>query len=361
MKIKKGFAIICFYEASKGGHGASEVTSSLFECLPVNNKKLFEIKKRKVFEFLEYYKCTYLENIYKLFCVPVLFVCQKKFLRKYDKKIIIIEGASWIGYSYFFIKLVNIFFSDAILIYHAHNIEYELRKNKNSFLIAYLSKIFEKNVYKLTNFSTVVSKIDQKKIKNIYNVNSYIFSNGISKKKLLIRKPKFKIPKKFVIFSGSYSYFYNKLAIDKIIYDIMPKILKKYNMKLIITGQDFPKNKFKSYFFVKNFINLDKKELNYLIKNSQFMLAPMHKSPGTKLKIIETLLLGANLITSREGMTGIKIIKNSNLFIYSNEKQLFNYIDYLYKNTKKPLNNKKYHEHYLMENIIKNFFKEIKL
>lgn len=358
---KKGFAIICFYEASKGGHGASEVTSSLFECLPINNKKLFEIKKKKLFKLLEYYKCTYFENIYKLLFIPILFIRQKRFLKKYEKKIIIIEGASWIGYSYFFIKLVNIFFSEVTLIYHAHNIEYELRKNKNCFLIAYISKIFEKKVYRLANYSTVVSKIDQKKIKKLYNIKSYIFSNGISKKKLLIRKPKFKIPKKFIIFSGSYSYFYNKLAIDKIIYDIMPKILKKYDIKLIITGQDFPTDQFKSYFFVKNFINLDKKKLNYLIKNSQFMLAPMQKSPGTKLKIIETLLLGANLITSSEGMRGIKIIKNSNVFIYNNEKQLFNYINYLLKYSRKHLNNKKYQEHYLMENIIKYFFKEIKL
>jgi hypothetical protein len=144
----------------------------------------------------------------------------------------------------------------------------------------------------------------------------------------------------------------------------MPKILKKYNMKLIITGQDFPKNKFKSYFFVKNFINLDKKELNYLIKNSQFMLAPMHKSPGTKLKIIETLLLEANLITSKAGIAGVILIKTQNLYVYSSNRQMYRYINCLLNNKQKIKNNKVkklYYKYYLMENILKDFFAKIQL
>jgi hypothetical protein len=362
MNKKKGFALICFYEASEGGHGSAEVTNSLYECLPIENRKLFEIKKKKIFKFLEYCNFNYLENIYKFFYIILLFNKLKKFLYRYDKKIIIIEGASWIGYSYFFIKLVNLFYSKVTLIYHAHNVEYELRKKKNGFLVSFLSKKLEKNVYKLANFATVVSDTDQKKIKKLYNIKSYIFPNGINKKRLLTKKFKFKIPEKFIIFSGSYSYFYNKLAIDKIIYDIMPKILKKHKeIKLIITGKDFPKDQFKDYSFVNNFLNLDKRELNYLIKKSEFMLTPMVKSPGTKLKIIETLLLGANLITSREGIRGIKIIKSNNLIIYSNPKELFNRVNYLLQNKKKITNNKQYYKYYLMENIVRSFFKKINL
>ena len=72
MNKKKGFALICFYEASSGGHGSSEVTNSLYECLPKNNKKKFEIKKRKIFKFLEYCKFNYLENIYKILYIIII-------------------------------------------------------------------------------------------------------------------------------------------------------------------------------------------------------------------------------------------------------------------------------------------------
>jgi hypothetical protein len=365
MNKKFGFAMVCFYEASAGGHGSSEVSSSLYECLPKNNKELFEIKKQKIIFFFENYKFNYFESIYKIFYTLVLVHKLRKFLKKFEKKIVIIEGASWIGYSYIFLKLIKIYYSKIIIIYHAHNIEYDLRLKKNNLVIAFITKILEKKVYKLSNFSTAVSINDQRKLRKLYKTKTFIFPNGINKKKLLTRKPKFSIPQKFIIFSGSYSYPYNKEAIHKIIFKIMPVILKKYkNIKLIITGKDFPKDKFKDYNFLKNYIDLDKKELNYLIKKSLFMLTPMSKSPGTKLKVIETLLLQANLITSKEGIAGIKLIKNNNLYIYSTTNQMYRYINYLLENNTKIKTNKVkelYFKYYLMENILNKFFSKIKL
>jgi len=368
MENKIGYALVCFYEASIGGHGSAEVSKSLYECLPKKNSKLFEIKKKKIFFFLENCKFNYLENIYKFFYILVIINKLKKFINKYNKKIIIIEGASWIGYTYIFFKIIRIFFPKILIIYHAHNIEYDVRKKRNNAIISFITKIIEKNVYKLINFSTAVSEEDKKRLKKLYNVNAYIFQNGINKKRLSLRKPKFNLPKKYIIYSGSYSYKFNKITINKIISKIMPTILKKFkDVKLIITGRDFPKEKFIKYNFIRNYKNLEKKELNYLIKKSLFMFTPMNNSPGTKLKVIETLLLGANLITSRNGIKGIKFVKSDNLFIYSNINKMYQYIYYLIRNHKEdkannisPLNNF-YSKNYLMENILKNFFAEIKL
>jgi hypothetical protein len=94
------------------------------------------------------------------------------------------------------------------------------------------------------------------------------------------------------------------------------------------------------------------------------MLAPMSKSPGTKLKVIETLLLDANLVSSKAGVAGIKLIKNKNLYVYSTTNQMHRYINYLLKNKKKLTITKTkniYFKYYLMENILKNFFSKIKL
>lgn len=368
MKNKIGYALVCFYEASTGGHGSAEVSKSLYECLPKKNSKLFEIKKKKLFSCLESYKINYLENIYKLFYILIIISQLKKFISKYNKKVIIIEGASWIGYTYIFFKIIRFFFPKILTIYHAHNIEYDVRKKRNNFIISFITKIIEKKVYKLINFSTAVSEEDQKRLKKLYNVNAYIFQNGINKQRLLLRKPEFSLPEKYIIYSGSYSYKFNKITINKIIYRIMPLILKKFrDVKLIITGKDFPKEKFIKYNFIKNYKNLEKKELNYLIKKSLFMFTPMSSSPGTKLKVIETLLLGANLITSRSGIKGIKFVKSENLFIYSNINKMYQYIYYLIrKHTEDKANrisqsNNFYFKNYLMENILKNFFTEIKL
>ena len=97
------------------------------------------------------------------------------------------------------------------------------------------------------------------------------------------------------------------------------------------------------------------------------MFTPMNKSPGTKLKVIETLMLGGNLITSKEGIQGVKFIKSKNLFIYSNINQMYEYIYQLIHNQKKIKNskitatNKFYSENYSMENILNHFFVKIKL
>ena len=50
LNYKYGFALVCFYHASIGGHGAAEVSMSLYDCLPRPNKKLFEIKKYELFD-----------------------------------------------------------------------------------------------------------------------------------------------------------------------------------------------------------------------------------------------------------------------------------------------------------------------
>ena len=78
----------------------------------------------------------------------ILFKNINKYKRKIEsitkKKIIIIEGASWIGYVYFLIKLLNILIKNVKIIYHAHNLEYEVRKLKNSKIISLISFYFEK-------------------------------------------------------------------------------------------------------------------------------------------------------------------------------------------------------------------------
>ena len=167
MKNKFGFGLICFYEASIGGHGSAEVSKSLYECLPKKNCRLFEIKKRKIFIYLEKYKFNLPENFYKLFYVNIIAIKLAKFIKKYDKKIVIIEGASWIGYTFILLKIIKLFLPEIILIYHSHNIEYDVRKKRNTIFISFITKIIEKIVFREVNFSTVVSEQDQKRIKKL--------------------------------------------------------------------------------------------------------------------------------------------------------------------------------------------------
>ena len=86
------------------------------------------------------------------------------------------------------------------------------------------------------DISTVVSKIDYKRVVKLYNIKPYILQNGIKINSLISsKKIKTKLPKKFIFFNGSYSYKPNMFAINTLIENIMPKVIKKFpNIKLVI-------------------------------------------------------------------------------------------------------------------------------
>ena len=79
---------------------------------------------------------------------------------KTKKKVIIIEGPSWIGYSFLSIIIIKIFSPKTKMIYHSHSIEYEVRKMTSSSFIIYLTKILEKFVFKHVDLATSVSQIE---------------------------------------------------------------------------------------------------------------------------------------------------------------------------------------------------------
>ena len=86
----------------------------------------------------------------------------------------------------------------------------------------------------------------------------------------------------------------------------------------------------------------------------------MEKAPGTKLKVIEALLIGSQIITTKHGIRGIQINNSKQPYIYKNYHQLFNYISNLMnKNIKREkslsYNSEYYKENFLIENIIKRF------
>ena len=367
MQKKYSVAIVSFFEASAGGHGAAEVTLSLYNTIKLK-KKLFEIKKKNIFNILEKYKLNIFENIFKLFKIIFLVINIKTFFKKSKNKTVIIEGASWIGYSYLTIKILKILDPNIFIIYHSHNIEYLLRLKKNNYIISFLSKFFEKKVYQISDIGTAVSKFDQNTLKKLYSVKTVVFSNGISKEKLKILDFKKYIPKNYIIYFGSYSFFPNKQAIDYIIQNILPMIKKKHpNLKLVIVGQDLPDDLIKDNKDIYFYKNIKKEHLNFLIVKSKFLLAPMFKATGTKLKIIETLMLGSIVITSKEGMNGIKLPnKSTPPFIFMKKKEIFNLIDFVLKKNKvlkkkAKLQSNFFVKNYSMENIVNNFFKEINL
>ena len=187
--MEKKIIVAAFFPIYPITFGSSVVISSFFEGISIKNKVLFQIsdntslKDKKIVSVSTLYQ----NKLFKLLSVIILIlkVIKELFIGQ-PKKILIIEGASWIGYAFLLVLITNIIFPSVIIIYRGHSIEYEIRKKNSNFLISTLSYYFEKYVYKNTKYSTSVSSIEQNKIKNLYGVKTIIFPNVIN----LINKKK---------------------------------------------------------------------------------------------------------------------------------------------------------------------------
>ena len=348
-----GYSFVSMYQAYPSYHGASDITYNLFNKWPSQKKVLIQIskkkiKKKKIINLKQ--KIGLIGTIINIFLIIFKL---KKFLKKFKKKYLIIEGASWAGYTLILVLLIKIFTKDILIIYHAHNLEYEVRKLKNNYLISSLTFYFEKLIYKITT-GTSVSVKDSIFVKKYYKVSSILFENGVTKIKKEKLENKQIRNKNFILFCGSYTYWPNKIAIDRIINE-KEQILKIYpRIKFVFTGEGHPK------FKDKNILTLGvikKSKLIWLIKNCLFFYAPMPKAPGTKIKILESLFYGATTLCTKNGISGIKNVHKLENLVITSKKNLSKDLQQISKN--KIVISKEFINYYNFEKKIKKFYEQI--
>ena len=133
----------------------------------------------------------------------------------------------------------------------------------------------------------------------------------------------------------------------------MPKIIKKFpKLKLVLTGGGYEKKK--SY--VANFGIVSKPKLLNLIYNSKLMVIPIDKGTGTRIKIIEAMLIGAKILTTKKGIEGISFKKKKFPIVLKKELFYKNIINNLKYNIKNQTINQ-FNKNYTMESIINDFLR----
>jgi glycosyltransferase involved in cell wall biosynthesis len=353
-------AFVAFYTVYPSNMGSSEVSSSFFESWQ-GKKKIFQISHLKKNNDKKIYTAFIKKEspINKIFKIASLANEVNKYLINSKKSNVIIEGPSWIGYTFFFYIILKAILPKAFFIYHSHSIEYEIRKKNSNFFISFITKIMENYIFNNVHLATSVSTKENKKIKNLYRKKTVIFPNGVNLKKLINNKQKKLLPKKYIFFSGSYFYGPNKKAIDLLNNYFMPKLIRKFpDLKLVITGGGY---NFKHNWLV-NLGVIPKKKLVTVLKNSKSVLVPIYEGYGTRIKIIEALMLGIPVISTPKGIEGINYKTNINQvsLVHSNRNILLKYTINVIKNNKFYKKNsnqykKKYISIYSMEKIVEKF------
>ncbi len=358
-KIKTAF--VTFFPIKPDTMGSSAVVNSRFLNWPYKKKifQLSHIKKldNKVIETIFIKKES---PINKILSLPEIIFRINRYFKKTKKKILIVEGASWIFYSFIVIFFFKIISSKVKIIYISHSIESEIRKKYSNNFIFYITKFLEKLVFRYSDISTTVSLKEMKKLELLYGVKSILLPNAIFLNKI---KKINKIKKNYIIFTGSYSYKPNKDAIDYLNNNIMPQLIKKKpDLKLVLTGGGFEKN----YPWVINKGVVSKKELYNLVFFSQCLCVPLSFGTGTRIKIIEALCLGAIVISSKKGIEGIQLKSCNPPFIIKKQGNMMNKIIEIIKKNKvikkKSISQKSYYlQKYSMRNVLKEFIYENKI
>jgi hypothetical protein len=354
-------AVVTFFDAYPPKSGAGVVVYDFFHSWPDDNKCLFQMSTEKIYK-KKIINTKLIKNkaIFKILSLPILILRLLKYFNNSKKKILVIEGASWIFYSYLVIFFLKLLFSDIFIIYRSHNIEYEIRKKNSSLFIGLFTKYIEKKVFNLSNIVTAVSMLEQKKISKYYNVRTRLFPNSIRIIDFikLKEKPVKKIPKKYILFCGSYEYLPNKYAIDNLINNILP-IINKKNIYLVLTGSsniNFNNNK------VINLGNVKRAELKFLYKNAICLMATLFDGYGTRVKIIESLILESNVISTSKGIEGINFYPRQRVIIANQKNKMisgiYNFMKFKKYNKIKNLNNKIL-KYYSMEDNVNKLFNDI--
>ena len=136
-------AFVSFFSIIPDTSGSASMTNNRFKNWPYE-KKLFQLsqfKKKNTKKICSVFirKETPLNKIIKL---PVIIFKVYDYLKSAKDKIIIIEGSSWIFYTFVVLFALKILLPKSKIIYISHNVESEIRREFSNKFIYLLTLFF---------------------------------------------------------------------------------------------------------------------------------------------------------------------------------------------------------------------------
>jgi glycosyltransferase involved in cell wall biosynthesis len=248
----------------------------------------------------------------KLVRVPLWVAQMASIARRFGPDTIVIEGASWAAYSWLLMLALRLSAPGARLIYHAHNVEYDLRRQRHSRFIAALTRWFEGRVLARADVATAVSDVDASRIKALYGLLTVLLPNGVdvdwlrsaTDQDVRTVRERFGLPPETVLFMGAYGYRPNREAIDFLVENVFPGLIQRRpSARLLILGGAVPYER--PWLIAPGLVPFD--DLPSFIRCATVSAAPIFSGSGTRLKIIESLASGIPVVTTAKGMEGLEL------------------------------------------------------
>lgn len=268
------------------------------------------------------------------FISPAFSARLKELLTRNDFDIVQLEGLYVCPY----IPVIRKY-SNARIVYRAHNIEHEIWERTAALssglrklylrILAKRVKAFEKEFINSYDLLVPITERDRIILDRMGNMRpTHVSPTGIDTKQLIPHAKNLEYPSIFHI--GSLEWAPNQEGLLWFVDKCWPKIHAKHpDLKFYIAGRQAPDWLIRR-FNAPNIVYMGEVEDAYAFMNSKaVMVVPLFSGSGMRIKIIEGMALGKPIVTTPIGTEGISTQSEKNIIIADNEQEFINGVERL--------------------------------
>lgn len=234
-------------------------------------------------------------------------------LRDWGATAVVLEGASWVFYHWWLLAHLRRRLPHLRVFYHAHNVEFLLRRQRHGWLIVFLTRRAEARVLRDCREAFAVSPVDQAAFTSLYGITPRLLPNGVDARRLAAAdatavarlRQTHRLGTAAILFLGDYAYPPNREAIDCLVTVVMPLVLARCpDACLAISGGAVP--------YQRPWLRapglLPQAQVPAFIRACAVSVAPIFSGSGTRLKILESLAAGVPVVATPKGAEGLALL-----------------------------------------------------
>lgn len=308
-------AFISLYEAYPPISGAASVTYNCASLTPCTGL-LVQLSERESIEINSNLTIVSLRQgsssrMAKLIGFPITVLKIQRAVAKFKPDHIVIEGASWAVYLALILITLRVFSRNTKIVYHAHNVEYLLRLERNNRFVAEITRVAERYILKHCDRAFAVSENDSQRFASLYGVKPALLPNAVDCSAFTMPpadvdevKAKFGINHEAILFMGLYGYPPNAEAVRFLVDEVMPELHRQRpGVQLVLTGGG---PSISPPWLVNPGI-ISRRDLNAVLCGCRIGVAPIFWGSGTRLKILEYMAASLPVVSTRKGAEGLQL------------------------------------------------------
>lgn len=310
-------ALVSFYESYPPTSGSAIVSYSVARFLP-GERLLVQVTNRGGSEEpepglrVESIASPAGSSAAKIIRLPGRLRAIARTIRSFGPDAVLLEGASWAVFHWLLFRTLRRKLPGIPVYYHAHNVEYDLRRGHKAHLSAAMSHWAEGMLIKKSAAAFAVSDVDIRRFKELYGVEPELLPNGVdvarfdsaTEAQAEALRSRLGLGRHCILFMGLYAYPPNTMAVQFLATEVMPRLLRTHpDAELVVTGGDVPMR----FPWLKNPGILPFDEVPALLQACCVATAPIFLGSGTRLKILEAMAAGAVVVATPKGAEGISV------------------------------------------------------